>query len=62
MEFIIGGGKLSILQDGSELASTALEGDLAGLVAGAGALSPITWGKGVFGDFQGAEVSGRVEF
>ena len=62
LEFIIGGGKLRILQDGSELASTALEGDLAGLVAGAEALSPITWGKGVFGDFRGAGVSGRVEY
>ena len=62
LEFIIGDGKLSILQDGSELASTALEGELPGLIAGAEALSPITWGQGVFGDFRGAVVSGRVEY
>lgn len=54
LKFVIDGDKLSIKQDGEELASAPLEAEVAGLQ------DSIEWGAGIFGDFSGSEISGTV--
>jgi hypothetical protein len=49
LTFQVGPGSLAILQDGKELAATALEGDFTVDFSGVN----VSWGRGVFGPLRG---------
>ena len=61
LDFVLDGRTMAIVQDGDELASVIPDASLtsginAGLKAG-----EVTWGRGIFGDFGGVTLDGRVE-
>ncbi len=60
LEFSISGNALSITQDGETLASATLDGKMASDLAASPKLGPVTWGEGIFGDFGGKSLEGKV--
>lgn len=55
MKFVIDGARLSIEQDGEELASTELGEQVEGIK------DAVDWGSGVFGRFNGVSIDGTIQ-
>lgn len=59
-EFSIRGTDVSITQDGRELTSTKLTGELAKSVSAIAKLKQPKWGNGIYGKFSGPSIDGTV--
>ena len=61
LEFVLDGSTMSIVQDGEALASIQVDGNLASRIAGGVNSGDVRWGRGVFGEYGGKTLEGRVE-
>lgn len=60
LQFSIVGNVVTISQDGAEIASTTITGDLASQLGGVTGLRDPKWGEGIYGKFAGPAVSGKI--
>jgi hypothetical protein len=60
-EFVIRADRISILQDGEEIAATTLTGPLAEQVSKVSKLENVDWGEGIYGRFRGVSMSGALQ-
>lgn len=60
LEFVLAGARVSLVQDGVELASTTFRGGLANRLRAISKLEKIHWGRGIYGRFSGPSLSGSV--
>ena len=61
LEFVLDGRTMSIVQDGETLASAEVDGSLATRITGGVNTGEVKWGRGVFGEYGGKTLEGRVE-
>ena len=59
-EFIIHDDELSITQDGKQIATTTVTGELAKQLQDATGLVNVKWGQGIYGKFDGVAITGAV--
>lgn len=60
LEFTINGTKITISQDGKEIASAEITGLLAKQLSGLSGLKSVKWGDGIYGRFNGRAINGSV--
>lgn len=61
-EFLVSGAEISMTQDGKEIGSTTLTGQLAErLGSGLRLDKDLNWGQGIYGPFRGKSIQGEVQ-
>lgn len=58
----LSGQRMSISQDGTQLAETRITGSLAEKLEAVSQLKPVRWGEGIYGRFTGRTLDGNVRF
>ena len=60
LEFIIGVNEITIIQDGTRLATTRLDGPLAKQLEKLKPFKTVHWGSGIYGHFDGVSLKGTI--